>query len=90
MVRSWYELPEYVRLRRVNGLRLSPDGTRLVAPVSGIAPDAKSFRSALWEIDVNPEAEGGSAPRRLTRSAKGESGVGFLPDGSVLFTTGRP
>ncbi|WP_433700668.1 S9 family peptidase [Nocardiopsis sp. CA-288880] len=90
MVRSWYELPEYVRLRRVNGLRLSPDGTRLVAPVSGIAPDAKSFRSALWEIDVAPEAEGGSAPRRLTRSAKGESGVGFLPDGSVLFTTGRP
>ncbi|MFD3688887.1 S9 family peptidase [Nocardiopsis sp. NPDC058631] len=90
MVRSWYELPEYVRLRRVNGLRLSPDGTRLVAPVSGLAPDAKSFRSALWEIDVNPGSEGGGAPRRLTRSAKGESGVGFLPDGSVLFTTGRP
>ncbi|MEE2037187.1 S9 family peptidase [Nocardiopsis sp. CT-R113] len=90
MVRSWYELPEYVRLRRVNGLRLSPDGTRLVAPVSGLAPDDKSFRSALWEIDVNPESEGGHAPRRLTRSAAGESGVGFLPDGSMLFTTGRP
>ncbi|PDP84364.1 S9 family peptidase [Glycomyces fuscus] len=90
MVRSWYELPEYVRLRRVNGLRLSPDGTRLVAPVSGLAPDSKSFRSALWEIDVAPESEGGRAPRRLTRSAKGEGGVGFLPDGSVLFTTGRP
>ncbi|MDT0329622.1 S9 family peptidase [Nocardiopsis lambiniae] len=90
MVRSWYELPEYVRLRRVNGLRLSPDGTRLVAPVSGIAHDAKSFRSALWEIDVLPEAEGGDAPRRLTRGAKGEGGADFLPDGSVLFTTGRP
>ncbi|MFY7069814.1 S9 family peptidase [Nocardiopsis changdeensis] len=90
MVRSWYELPEYVRLKRVNGLRLSPDGTRLVAPVSGIAPDAKTFHSALWEIDVRPEAEGGTAPHRLTRSAKGESSAGFLPDGSVLFTSARP
>ncbi|MFE3461777.1 S9 family peptidase [Nocardiopsis aegyptia] len=89
MVRSWYELPEYLTLRRVNGLRLSPDGTRLVAPVSGLAPDATSFRSALWEIDVRPESEGGRAPRRLTRSTKGESVADFLPDGSVLFTTGR-
>lgn len=89
MVRSWYELPEYVRLRRVNGLRLSPDGSRLVAPVSDIAPDAKSFRSALWEIDTAPESEGGRAPRRLTRSTKGESGAEFLPDGSVLFSSGR-
>ncbi|WP_017605292.1 S9 family peptidase [Nocardiopsis alkaliphila] len=90
MVRSWYELPEYVRLRRVNGLRLSPDGTRLVAPVSDLSPDAKSFRNALWEIDVVPEAEGGRAPRRLTRGTKGEAGAEFLPDGSLLFTTARP
>ncbi len=90
MVRSWYELPEYVRLKRVNGLRLSPDGTRLVAPVSGIAPDAKSFHSALWEIDVRPASEGGAEPRRLTRGVKGESTAGFLPDGSVLFTSARP
>ncbi|SIO88932.1 S9 family peptidase [Nocardiopsis sp. JB363] len=90
MVRSWYELPEYVRLRRVNGLRLSPDGSRLVAPVGDLAPDSKSFRSALWEIDVAPQAEGGRAPRRLTRSTKGESGAEFLPDGSLLFSTGRP
>ncbi|WP_017610519.1 S9 family peptidase [Nocardiopsis xinjiangensis] len=90
MVRSWYELPEYVQLRRVNGLHLSPDGTRLVAPVSGPAPDGKSFRNALWEVDAAPESEGGRAPRRLTRSAEGESSAGFLPDGSVLFGAGRP
>ncbi|MFI6578200.1 S9 family peptidase [Nocardiopsis sp. NPDC050513] len=90
MVRSWYELPEYVRLRRVNGLRLSPDGTRLVAPVSGLGPDGTSFHSALWEIDTAPESEGGSAPRRLTRSAKGEGDARFLPDGSLLFGSGRP
>lgn len=90
MVRSWYELPEYVRVHRVNGLRLSPDGNRLVAPVSGLAPDGKSFRSALWEIDTAPESEGGRAPRRLTRSTKSESSAEFLPDGSLLFGAGRP
>ncbi|HEY8199456.1 MAG TPA: alpha/beta fold hydrolase, partial [Candidatus Limnocylindrales bacterium] len=29
-------------------------------------------------------------PRRLTRSAAGESGAAFLPDGSLLFTSARP
>ncbi|MFE1103595.1 prolyl oligopeptidase family serine peptidase [Nocardiopsis alba] len=90
MVRSWYELSEYVQLRRVNGLSLSPDGTRLVAPVSDLAPDGRSFRNTLWEIDARPESEGGTAPRRLTRSTKGEAGAGFLPDGSLLFVSGRP
>ena len=30
------------------------------------------------------------APRRLTRSAKGENGAAFLPDGSLLFVSERP
>ena len=29
-------------------------------------------------------------PARLTRSAKGETGAAFLPDGSVVFTSARP
>ncbi|GAA3757980.1 dipeptidyl aminopeptidase/acylaminoacyl peptidase [Spinactinospora alkalitolerans] len=86
MVRPWHELTGYIALRRVNGLRLSPDGTRLVAPVSEPEPDGKAFGSALWEIDPAGEAE----PRRLTRSAAGESAPRFLPDGSVLFTSKRP
>ena len=89
MARSWYELPEYVRIHRVGGLRLSPDGSRLVAPVSGLSPDGKSFRSAVWEIDTVPESEGGRSPRRLTRSTKSESSTEFLPDGSLLFGSAR-
>ncbi|GAA1988131.1 S9 family peptidase [Nocardiopsis rhodophaea] len=85
VVRSWYELPDYVRLRRVNGLRLSPDGSRLVAPVSELNPDATSFGTALWEIDPAGDRE----PRRLTRSTAGEAAPAFLPDGSVLFTSTR-
>ncbi|MFC3997758.1 S9 family peptidase [Nocardiopsis sediminis] len=85
MVDSWYEPSDYVGLRRVNGLRLSPDGTRLVAPVSELKPDGSAFTTALWEIDPQGEAE----PRRITRSATGESAPGFLPDGSLLFTSAR-
>ncbi|MBB6171224.1 dipeptidyl aminopeptidase/acylaminoacyl peptidase [Nocardiopsis mwathae] len=85
MVRPWHELSEYVRLRRVNGLRLSPDGTRLVAPVSELQPDGRTYGTALWEIDP----AGGRDPRRLTRSAAGESAPDFLPDGSLLFTSKR-
>jgi dipeptidyl aminopeptidase/acylaminoacyl peptidase len=40
----------------------------------------------LWQLDPAGEA----APRRLTRSAKGETGATFLPDGSILFTSARP
>src|SRR5699024_94149 len=80
---------EYVRTHRVGGLRLSPDGSRLVAPVSGLSPDGKSFRSAVWEIDTVPESEGGRSPRRLTRSPKSESSTEFLPDGSLLFGSTR-
>lgn len=70
----------------MGGLRLSPDGTRLVAPVSELKPDGKSFGTALWEID--PRGQAGA--RRLTRSAEGESAPCFLPDGSLLFTSKRP
>lgn len=86
MVRTWYDLAEYIGLRRVNGLILAPDGSRLIAPVSELKPDGASFRTALWEIDPAGEAE----PRRLTRSAAGESAPAFLPDGSLLFTSARP
>jgi hypothetical protein len=38
-------------LPRVLALRLSPDGERLVAVVQGLAPDRKTYRTALWRID---------------------------------------
>ena len=81
-----FDLDTYLALPRVAGLALSPDGTRLVTSVATVAPDGKRFATAVWELDPFGEAP----PRRLTRSAKGESAATFLPDGSLLFTSGRP
>jgi dipeptidyl aminopeptidase/acylaminoacyl peptidase len=80
-----FDLDHYLDLPRVSGLVLAPDGGRLVASVATVAPDGKRFVSSLWELDP----EGRRAPRRLTRSAPGESGAAFLPDGSLLFTSAR-
>src|SRR6185369_9023146 len=70
---------------RLTGLALSQDGSRLVAAVQ--QPDAKGARyvSALWEVPL-----AGGEPVRLTRSEKGESAPAFRPDGSLVFTSGRP
>ena len=79
-------LEQFLALPRVASLELSPDGTRLVATVQTVAPDGKRFAGAVWEIDPRGE----QPARRLTRSAKGETAAGFLPDGSILFTSPRP
>ncbi|MGH9034167.1 MAG: S9 family peptidase, partial [Acidimicrobiia bacterium] len=81
-----FDLDAFLALPRVAGLALSPDGTRLVTSMATLAPDGTRFATALWQLDP----EGGAPPRRLTRSAKGESSATFLPDGSLLFTSGRP
>src|SRR5512132_1447462 len=80
-----FDLDLYLRLPRVAGLVLSPDGGRLVTSVATPGPDGKKFTSALWELDPAGQA----APRRLTRSAPGEANAAFLPDGSLLFTSTR-
>jgi dipeptidyl aminopeptidase/acylaminoacyl peptidase len=79
------DLDRYLRLPRVSGLVLAPDGRRLVASAATPSPDGKKFASALWELDP----AGRAAPRRLTRSAPGEANPAFLPDGSLLFTSTR-
>jgi dipeptidyl aminopeptidase/acylaminoacyl peptidase len=81
-----FDLTLFLDLPRVSGLTLSPDGRRLVATGAAASADGKKFVSSLWELD--PEGE--RQPRRLTRSAPGESGAAFLPDGSLLFTSARP
>jgi dipeptidyl aminopeptidase/acylaminoacyl peptidase len=85
-VEPFADLDGYLGLPRVAGLWLSPDGRRLVVGVG--LPDRKQarFASALWEVDP----EGARPARRLTRSAKGESGAGFAPSGDLLFVSGRP
>lgn len=50
------DIREYTALPRVNSLRLSPDGTRLVSVVQSLNPDGKSYGTALWEIPRSPGA----------------------------------
>ncbi len=71
---------------RLSGLRLSPDGRRLVVAVTRPGPESNQLKTALWQVDPAEKA----APRRLTRSSAGESQAAFARDGSLLFTSTRP
>lgn len=86
MTPARWDLDTFLAQPRVSGLVLAPDGSRLVASVARPAPDGRTFATALWALDP----AGLDQPRRLTRSAPGESGAAFGPDGSLLFTSARP
>jgi dipeptidyl aminopeptidase/acylaminoacyl peptidase len=79
-------LTDYVAIPRVGGLALSPDGRRLAVPVQTLDAERTKWQTAIWEVDP----EGATPPRRLTRSAPGESAPAWAPDGSLLFTSARP
>jgi dipeptidyl aminopeptidase/acylaminoacyl peptidase len=79
-------LDDFLALRRLGGLAISPDGIRLVTTVAERTPDGKRFATSLWEVDPR----GQRPPRRLTRSAPGEAHPAFLPDGRLLFSSRRP
>ena len=81
-----HDLRGFIARPRVNSLRLCPDGSWLAATVQTVSGDGKKYVSSIWRID----AEGSRAPAQLTRSAEGESGAEFLPDGSLLFISQRP
>jgi dipeptidyl aminopeptidase/acylaminoacyl peptidase len=85
-LRPFHSLDDYIALPRVEGLALSPDGSRVVLTVATLARDATSYERALWSVP----ADGSGEPTRLTRSAKGESGVAFTASGDILFVSGRP
>ena len=80
------DLDTHLSLPRLSGLRLSPDGQRLVIGVQRPAPDAKKMRSSIFQVDP----AGARPPSRLTHSAPGESVGAFTRDGSLLFTSTRP
>jgi dipeptidyl aminopeptidase/acylaminoacyl peptidase len=83
---AFFDLDAYVRLPRVGGLRMSPDGRRLVVGVAAPDPDNTRYRTALWEVDPTGE----QPARRLTRSSKGETAAAFTPAGDLLFVSSRP
>ncbi|MBU2666985.1 prolyl oligopeptidase family serine peptidase [Actinoplanes bogorensis] len=80
------DLDAFVRLPRLAGLWLSPDGRRLVVGVGTPDQENARYATALWEVDPAGERPA----RRLTRSVKGEAGAAFTPDGDLLFTSARP
>lgn len=82
----FHDLDEYVALPRLSGLVLSPDGSRLVTTVSTLNQDRTTAHTALWEIFPTRS----KPARRLTRSAQGETGAAFTPDGDLMFTSKRP
>ncbi len=86
MTTAFHDLDEYIRLPRMSGLVLSPDGSRLVTQVSTVNHDATKVHTALWEVYPTRA----KPARRLTRSAQGESGPAYTPDGDLLFTSSRP
>ena len=79
-------LESYIALPRVEGLALSPDGRTVVLTVATLTRDRTSYERALWSV----AADGSGSPTRLTRSAKGESGVAFTGSGDILFVSARP
>ncbi len=82
-----FAIDTLLRLPRLSALKLSPDGSRLVVAVGGVAPDGKKMTTALWQVDPRDAAPA----RRLTRSVEGEgAGIAFLPDGTLLFESTRP
>lgn len=80
------DFDRYLSLPRLAALRVSADGKRVVATVQKPAPDGKKMRSSIWLLDADSKRR----PRRLTRSAPGESVGAFARDGSLLFTSSRP
>ncbi|MDY7087874.1 MAG: prolyl oligopeptidase family serine peptidase [Actinomycetota bacterium] len=83
---AFADLDAYVRLPRLDGLWLSPDGSRLVVGMAGPNEENNRYTTALWEVDP----EGRRPARRLTRSVKGEAAAAFTPGGDLLFTSARP
>ena len=69
----FHDLQHFIAYPRVNGLALSPDGKRLATIVSTLDAKKTRYANAVWELDPAGEAPA----RRITRSAKGESGAAY-------------
>ncbi|WP_035875914.1 S9 family peptidase [Cryobacterium sp. MLB-32] len=86
LVSPFSRLDAYIALPRVEGLALSPNGRQAILTIATLAQDGTSYERALWSVAT----DGSGRPVRLTRSAKGESGVAFTGSGDVLFVSARP
>jgi len=86
MTTPFDSLDDFIALSRIDGMALSPDGERVVLTVATLNREKTAYERALWLV----AADGSGKPVRLTRSAKGESGVAFTGSGDILFVSARP
>ncbi|MGV8885585.1 MAG: alpha/beta fold hydrolase [Microbacteriaceae bacterium] len=86
MTSPYSDLNDFIALSRIDGLALSPDGQRAILTVATLNRESTAYERALWSVP----ADGSGRPVRLTRSAKGESGVGFTGSGDIVFVSARP
>jgi dipeptidyl aminopeptidase/acylaminoacyl peptidase len=89
MTTPFSDLDQYTALPRVDGIAVSPDGSRVALTVSVLDADGTGYRRSIWAVP-GPSSDSDSAPVRLTRSTKGEGGVSFTRSGDLLFVSGRP
>jgi dipeptidyl aminopeptidase/acylaminoacyl peptidase len=86
-VSAFTDLSAFAAVPRLSGLRLAPDGSWLAVTAQTVAGEPGRYVPSIWRVDA---ARADVPPARLTRSAEGESGPHFLPDGSLLFSSARP
>ncbi|WP_439691167.1 alpha/beta fold hydrolase [Curtobacterium sp. SP.BCo] len=89
MTTPFSDLDQYTALPRVDGLAVSPDGSRVALTVSVLDAEGTGYRRSVWAVP-GPSSERTTDPVRLTRSTKGEAGVSFTRTGDLLFVSGRP
>ena len=82
----FHDLDHFIAYPRVNGLALSPDGTRIATIVSTLDAKKTRYANAVWQLDP----AGAGQARRVTRSSKGESGAAYDADGNLYFVSARP
>lgn len=88
MTTPFSDLDQYIALPRVDGIAVSPDGSRVALTVSTLDAEGTGYRRSIWAVR-GTDGTAGDTPVRLTRSAKGEGGVAFTRTGDLLFVSGR-
>jgi dipeptidyl aminopeptidase/acylaminoacyl peptidase len=76
-------------MKRVGAPSVSPDGRWAVFAVTEPAYDEKAQVSDLWIVATTPSDTTPAAPRRLTGTAGGESGVDWSEDSRRLVFSAR-
>ncbi len=79
-VKKAFSVEEQVRLRRLQGFKPSPDGTKVVLAVRETDMDANRGRVDLWLVGAD-----GSGLRRLTSHPDNDGDALWAPDGKSVF-----